>query len=132
MLYPVYFELLDPVGFVLADDKDGNAEILAAGVELSDDVFHVGPSGGVAYGEVAWRIGVEECLDDLPCLRAAGIASPGEHGHFKVVVEPGGKCVHVALDDVFRDGDEHVIPVTLCGCLCPSCEHEDREHQGRN
>ena len=107
---------MDLVGAVgLGRDEDGDDEHFAAGVELAQGVFHVGPGGFVGDVEGTGGVGFEEGLDDLAGLGLGAVAGGGDDGDLQVIGEPRGKAGGIPLGDVFADGDKDVIAFVLGG-----------------
>lgn len=67
-LFPVYLQLLDLEGAVLAGQEQANPEGLASGGEVGQYIFHIGAAGGVADGKVLRSVGLEERFHYLTCL----------------------------------------------------------------
>ena len=70
--------MLNSVGRVLETDEDRDHEVLAAGGQCAERIFHVGTAGLVDYFEITWSIGLEEGLEKLACLVAAAVTGAGE------------------------------------------------------
>ena len=58
-------------------------------------------------------VGVEESLQDLSGLAAAGVVGDCEDGYFKIVCEPCGKFVGITGLDIFGNGYENVVASIL-------------------
>ena len=58
LFHPFYLQMLDSVGRVLETDEDRDHEVLAAGGQCAERIFHVGTAGLVDYFEITWSIGL--------------------------------------------------------------------------
>ena len=124
--------MLDSVGRVLETDEDCDHEVLAAGGQCAERIFHVGTAGLVDYLEITWSIGPEEGLEKLACLVAAAVTGTGEDSDLQIVSEPCGKLVGIAIRQVFGYGHKHLIPSVLGRSVtaqkCQSCRSKHCKH----
>ena len=93
--------------------KDLKEDIAQSVDELTETFAEEEKAGDVADVERPRGVVLEEGLEDLLGLALARIGQRRDHGDLEIVREPCRESVGVALCKVFRDGDEHVVPIVL-------------------
>lgn len=86
---------------------DGDLEKLAAGIELTDEIFFVGLRGLMGDFERTGGVGGKETPENLAGLLFGTAAGSGQDGDVQIVGEPGGKRSFITGGQVFGYGREN-------------------------
>ncbi len=108
------FHLLDETTVLLLGNEDRHDEVLSTGLQPTKRILQIRFLHDMRNLEGSRRIAVEESLQDLPGLSAAGFVAAREDRDLQCLIEPTGQILHIATGNVTFHRRQDVFAYLLC------------------